>query len=190
MEVLLSAVSPTQLMAGMIVGQMGVGLLILLLYSGLGIGSLVLFLRQANLIDGRHLLYLFVYFGIAYFLVASMMAAIGAAVNEMREAQSLMSPVMVLMMIPWLTWFLIQRAPNSLLATILGFIPGPSPFVMVIRLSGSEPIPAWQIPATMIVGVVSVVLMLWFAGKVFRVGALMYGKPPNLRTLIRWVRMA
>jgi ABC-type Na+ efflux pump permease subunit len=190
MEVLLSAVSPMQLMAGKIVGQMAVGLVILLLYSGLGIVSVVAFLHQTNLIDGRHILYLFVYFGIAYFLVAGMMAAIGAAVNEMREAQSLMSPVMVVLMIPWLTWFVIQRAPNSLMATVLSFIPGPSPFVMVIRLSGSEPIPAWQIPATMLVGVVSVVLMLWAAGKVFRIGALMFGKPPNLRTLIRWVRMA
>ncbi len=190
MEVLLSAVSPVQLMAGKIIGQMAVGLVILVLYSGLGMTSLILFVAQANIIDGWHLVYLLVYFTIAYFIVAGMMAAIGAAVNEMREAQSLMSPVMVVLMIPWLTWFLIQRAPNSTLATVLGFIPGPSPFVMVIRLSGSEPIPTWQIPATMLVGVISVIFTLWAAGKIFRVGALMFGKPPDLRTLIRWVRMA
>lgn len=190
MEVLLSAVSPMQLMAGKIIGQMAVGLMILVLYSGLGIATLIMFVAKANLIEGWHLVYLLVYFAIAYFVMAGMMVAIGAAVNEMREAQSLMAPVMVIVMIPWLTWFAIQRAPNSMLATVLGFIPGPSPFVMVIRLSGSEPIPAWQIPATMVVGVLSVFGTLWVAAKVFRVGALMFGKPPNLRTLIRWVRMA
>jgi ABC-type Na+ efflux pump permease subunit len=190
MEVLLSAVSPMQLMAGKIMGQMAVGMVILVIYSGLGIVSLVAFARAAGIIDGATIGYLFIYFLIAYFLVASAMAAIGAAVNEMREAQTLQTPVMLLLMLPWLIWFVIQRAPNSLLATALSFVPGANPFVMVIRLSGSEPIPFWQIPASMGVGVVSVILMFWAAGKIFRVGALMFGKPPDFRTLVRWVRMA
>lgn len=190
MELLLSAVSPMQLMAGKVLGQMIVGLVIMVLYTGLGVASLVAFVRATGLIDMSQIALLFVYFAIAFFLVASMMAAIGAAVNEMREAQALMSPVMILMMIPWLTWFVIQRDPNGIPAVVLSFIPGPSPFVMVIRLAGSEPIPTWQIPATILLGVVSVIGMFWAAGKVFRIGALMYGKPPNIRTLIRWVRMA
>jgi ABC-type Na+ efflux pump permease subunit len=97
---------------------------------------------------------------------------------------------MVIVMIPWLTWFLIQRAPNSPLATILSFIPGANPFVMMIRLCGSEPVPTWQIPVSILVGVASVVVAGWGAGKVFRIGALMYGKPPNFKTLWRWIKMA
>jgi ABC-2 type transport system permease protein len=189
MEILLSAVSPVQLMAGKIVGQMMVGFVILVLYGGMGMGGLIA-LARADLIQPIQLVYLLVYFIIAYFLVASLMAAIGAAVNDMREAQTLMAPVMVIMMIPWLTWFLIQRAPNSLLPTVLSFIPGPNPFVMVIRLSGSEPVPTWQIPVSMLVGAASVVFAIWAAAKIFRVGALMYGKPPDFKTLVRWVRMA
>jgi ABC-2 type transport system permease protein len=61
---------------------------------------------------------------------------------------------------------------------------------MVLRLSGSEPVPFWQVIATVLLGGVTILTCLWAAGKVFRVGVLMYGKPPDLRTLIRWIRMA
>ncbi|MCC6661969.1 MAG: ABC transporter permease [Phycisphaerales bacterium] len=190
MEVLLSAVSPMQIMVGKILGQMGVGLVILVIYSGLGVTALVVFLHRANLISAMDLVYLFIFFILAYFIVASMMAAIGSAVNDMREAQTLMAPVMMVIMLPWLSWFLIQRAPNSTLATILSFVPGINPFIMVIRLSGSEPIPSWQIPVGIAVGVATVVVSAWAAAKVFRIGALMHGRPPNFATLIRWIRMA
>jgi ABC-2 type transport system permease protein len=189
MEVLLSAASPMQLMTGKILGYMGVGLLILVLYSGLGLAGLAYATTQ-NIIQPMQLVYLFVFFIIAYFLMASTMAAVGAAVNDMREAQTLMSPLMFVFMLPWLTWFFIQRAPNSALATTLSFIPLTNPFVMIIRLSGSEPVPTWQIPVSILVGILSVIAAAWAAGKIFRVGALMYGKPPDFKTLWRWIKMA
>lgn len=189
MEVLLSAVSPMQLLTGKVIGQLCVGLVIVLLYGGLGLASL-LFFALANLISILDLVYLIVFFIIAYFIVAAMMAAIGSAVNDMREAQSLMGPVMVVLMFPWLIWFVIQRAPNSTLATVLSFVPAVNPFVMVIRLGGSEPVDLWQILLSIAVGIATAVFMCWAAAKIFRIGVLMYGKPPNLATLIRWVRMA
>ncbi len=189
MEVLLSAVSPMQLMVGKILGQMGVGLLILILYAGMGVGGLIA-LSLADLIDFSKIIYLIVFFVIAYFTVASMMAAIGSAVSELREAQTLMTPVMMIMIIPWILWLPISRAPNSLMAQILSFVPGANPFVMVIRLCGSEPVPAWQIPLSILVGAATAVFCAWAAAKVFRIGVLMYGKPPNFRTLVKWVKMA
>lgn len=189
MEVLLSAVSPMQLMVGKILGQMGVGLLILVLYAGMGVAGLIA-LAVTDVVDFSKVIYLLVYFMIAYFTIASMMAAIGSAVSELREAQTLMTPVMMFMIIPWILWFPISRAPNAMLAQVLSFVPGPNPFVMVIRLCGSEPVPAWQIPVSILIGVATAVFCAWAAAKIFRVGVLMYGKPPNFRTLIRWVRMA
>ena len=189
MEVLLSAVSPTQLMVGKIFGQMAVALLILVVYSGVGIASLVAF-ALTDLIQPLTLLYLLVYFFIAFFTIASLMAAAGAAVNEMREAQTLITPIMMLIMLPWLLWMPIQRAPNSSFATIASFVPGINPFVMAIRLGGSEPTPAWQVPVSMAVGIAGAVFCGWAAGKIFRIGVLMYGKPPNFKTLVKWVRMA
>lgn len=189
MEVLLSAVSPMQLMTGKILGYMAVGLLVLSLYGSLGVAGLIVF-AISDIIQPMQLVYLVIFFMISYFLIASLMAAIGAAVNDMKEAQAMMTPVIMIVMFPWFIWFLIQRAPNSPLATTLSFVPGANPFVMMIRLCASEPVPTWQIPVSIAVGIASVIAAGWAAGKVFRVGALMYGKPPNFKTLWRWIKMA
>lgn len=189
MEVLLSAVSPMQLMVGKIIGQMCVGLVILVLYSGLGISALIAFSLQHQ-VSPMMLVYLVIFFFIAFFIIASMMAAVGSAVSELREAQTLMTPVMVFVMVPWLLWLPISRAPNSTFSTIASFVPGINPFVMLIRLSSSEPPPLWQTLLAIGVGILTVVLFAWAAAKIFRVGVLMYGKAPNWRTLWRWIRMA
>jgi ABC-type Na+ efflux pump permease subunit len=188
-EVLLSAVSPMQLMTGKIIGQMCVGFLVLIVYAGMGIGALITFALFAEL-DIWLLFYLVIFYLIAYFVIASLLGAIGAAVNEMREAQSLMGPVMVVLMIPWILWMPISRAPDSTFAVVTSFLPPVNPFVMLIRMSSSSPPPTWQVWLSIAVGAASVYGALWFAAKVFRVGVLMFGKPPNFATLIKWVRMA
>ncbi len=189
MEVLLSAVSPMQLMTGKILGHMSVGVLIVGIYGSAGVAGLIVFALR-ELVTPMMLVYLICYFVIAAVSMAAMMAAIGAAVNEMREAQTLMTPVIMITILPWMMWFFIQRAPNSSLATSLSFVPVVGPFVMVLRLGGSEPVPTWQHPVAILIGIATCAVVLWAAAKIFRIGVLMYGKPPNFSTLIRWVRMA
>lgn len=189
MEVLLSAASPMQIMVGKIFGQMAVGAIIMCLYAGTGVLALAYFSLN-HLIDPMKIIYLGVYFLIAFFLIACLMAAVGSAVSDIREAQSLMGPVMIVLVIPMLLWFPILRNPNSTFATVCSFLPPISPFIMVLRLAGSEPVPIWQIPASILVGIFYVVVAAWGAAKIFRIGVLMYGKPPNFATLIKWVRMA
>ncbi|MEK6701484.1 MAG: ABC transporter permease [Planctomycetota bacterium] len=189
MEVLLSAVSPMQLLSGKILGQMGVGGLIMFAYGGVGMGSVIYF-SLASQIDPMNLVYLGVYFIIAYSMIACMMAAVGSAVSDIREAQNLIGPIMIVLVIPMMLWLPILRNPNSMFAQVCSFIPPLSPFIMVLRLAGSEPVPAWQIPATIVLGFVYVYIFAWAAAKIFRIGVLMYGKPPNFSTLVRWIRMA
>jgi len=188
-EVLLSAVSARELMTGKIIGQMAVGLVVLGLYAGLGILALFSFAAM-GLLDPVLIGFLFIFFLLAYFSYAAMMAAIGASVSEMREAQSLMTPVMLVIMIPWIMWMPISRDPNSLLAIVLSYIPPVSNFVILLRLTSSSPPPLWQAWLAVAVGAAGVSVLLWFAAKVFRVGLLMFGKPPTLGTLIRWARMS
>ncbi|MFN0133630.1 MAG: ABC transporter permease [Phycisphaerales bacterium] len=189
MEVLLSAVSPMQLMMGKILGQMAVAGVILGVYAGIGVVAIVTF-ALTHLVNPWNLLWIACYFLIAFFLIACMMAAIGSAVSELREAQSLMGPIMIVLVIPMILWMPILRNPNSTFATICSFIPPISPFVMVLRLGGSEQVPFWQIPASIAVGILAVVVAAWATAKIFRIGVLMYGKPPNFTTLLRWIRMA
>lgn len=190
MEVLLSAVSPLQLMVGKILGQMSVGLLILAIYAGLGVAGLSSF-NMIDLLDWSNVAYLVVYFFIAFFLIAAIMAAIGSAVSDIHEAQSLMGPIMMILIIPMLLIMPISMNPNSTLATTLSFIPPMSPFIMVMRIAAStEPLPFWQIALSIAIGLVSVCFATWAAAKIFRIGVLLYGKPPNFATLVKWIRMA
>jgi len=188
-EVLLSAVSSMELMVGKIVGQLAVGLLVLALYAGLGIVTLVSF-AMLGLLDPSLIVYLVIFYLLAYFTVAAFMAAIGSAVNEMREAQTMMTPVMLIIMIPWILWLPISRDPNALFAVILSFIPPVGNFVMLLRMTSSTPPPLWQTWLSIAVSAAGAYAAVWFAAKVFRVGLLMFGKPPDLKTLVRWARMS
>jgi ABC-2 type transport system permease protein len=108
----------------------------------------------------------------------------------MREAQSLMMPVMMMLVIPWTLWFPISRDPNSTLSVAMSFVPMMNGFAMMLRLASVTPPPVWQVWLSIAVGVASVFGALWFTAKVFRIGLLMYGKPPSFATLIRWARAA
>ncbi len=188
-EVLLSAVSPMELMTGKILGQMCVGFLILVIYAGMGIYALAVF-AMLGVLKLTMLIYMVFFYLIAFFIIGSFMAAIGAAVNEMREAQTFMTPVMLVLMLPWFLWMPISRNPDSLLSMVLSFLPPVNCFVMLLRMSSTAPPPWWQVWISIALGLAAVYGMLWFAGKIFRIGLLMFGKPPDFKTLIRWVRMA
>ena len=188
-EVLLSAVSPVELMAGKILGQMAVSMLVLALYIAMGIFLLMSF-AMFGLLDPLLILYLVVFFVISYLLFAAVFSAVGAAVNEMREAQSLMTPVMLALMSPWIFAPVIGREPNSTFAIALSFIPPVNSFAMMIRLASPTPPPTWQVLVTIVIGLAAACGVTWFAAKVFKVGLLMHGKAPNMATLMRWAKEA
>jgi ABC-2 type transport system permease protein len=190
MEVLLSAVSPMQLLAGKILGYGLVALVLLVGYGGLALTGLAV-AAMLDLVPIGHLLLLLTYFVMAYFMIAAMLAAVGGSVSELRDAQSLVGPVMLVLMLPLLLWMPISENPNGLLATVASFLPPLIPFVMILRTTGSaEPIAAWQIALSIVVGAAATVGMVWAAARVFRVGILMQGKPPTPLELLRWIRRA
>lgn len=188
-EVLLSAVTPMELMTGKILGQLLVGFLVLMLYSGMGLVALVSF-ALLGVLDYSLLVYLLVSYVIAFLVVGSLLAAVGAAVNELREAQTLIAPLMVVISSSWLLWFPVSRHPDSTLSVVTSFLPPWNTFVMLMRVTSTSPPAAWQVGLSLAIGIASVLGALWFASKVFRVGLLMHGKPPSLGTLVRWFRMA
>ncbi len=171
-EVLLSAVSPMQLMAGKLIGHMGISLLGMSVYLVLGLLGLASF-SLFGLLDLSLIFYLFVFFLLAFFTIGS-----------------LMMPLMMLMIAPWVLWMPISRNPNSTLAVVVSFLPPVNSFGMLLRMSSTSPPPVWQVWLSIGIGIVGVVGAVWFASKVFRIGLLMFGRPPNLATLIRWVRAA
>jgi ABC-2 type transport system permease protein len=188
-EVLLSAVSPMQLMGGKLLGHMGISLLGMSLYLAFGLVALASF-SLFGLLDVKLILYLLIFYLIAFFTIGSLMMAVGAAVNDMREAQQLMMPLMLIMMLPWILWWPIVQDPSSTLAVVVSFVPPINSFGMLLRVASSAPPPAWQVWLSIAIGVAGVFGSVWVAAKVFRIGLLMFGKPPDLKTLVTWLRAA
>ena len=188
-EVVLASVSPFELMAGKLVAQLGVGLISMGVYVGLGFLALFQF-AMFGLVDPVLVVYLVVFYVLSYLVFGAVMMAIGAAVNEVNEAQSLFGPVMLVLMVPYMLSPIIGRAPNSTFATIASFLPPINTFVMMSRLASDAPPPVWQVLLTIAIGLAAAYATVWFAAKVFRIGLLMHGKPPNLATLVRWARAA
>jgi ABC-2 type transport system permease protein len=188
-EVLLAAVSPLELMWGKLLGQMGVGLVTMIVYIALGVTALLQF-ALFGLIDPMLILYLIGFFLITYLVFGALMLAVGAAVNQIADAQTLMGPIMILMMIPYMLTPFIGRAPDSAMAVTASFIPPINAFAMLARLASSSPPPMWQVLLSMLSGIVGACIVVWFAAKVFRVGLLMHGKPPSFATLVKWARMS
>ena len=101
----------------------------------------------------------------------------------------MMMPIM-LVITPWIFWLPISSEPNSVFSTVISFVPPVNSFTMLLRMTSNAPPPWWQVWLSIGIGVASVVAAVWFAAKVFRIGLLMYGKPPDFATLIRWARAA
>ena len=188
-EVLLSAVNPLELLVGKLLGQAGVSLVMLAMYGGVGIAALGA-MAMLDVVPISHILWFAVWFPIGYFMVAAIMVSVGSAVTELREAQSLIAPVMIALMVPLMLWLPIIENPNGPLATAFSFIPPASPFVNVLRLTAAtEPVPLWESLLAVVVAIVSVMVLLWAGARIFRVGVLMQGKTPTPRELLRWVWM-
>ncbi|MCE9620520.1 MAG: ABC transporter permease [Planctomycetes bacterium] len=188
MEVLLSAASPIELLAGKLVGQAGVASVMLAMYGGVGLAGLGAF-AMLDIVPPTHLLWLAVWFPLAYFTVASIMVSIGSAVSDLREAQALVGPAMMTLMIPLILWLPIVESPNGMLATVCSFLPPAAPFVMILRLTAAnEPVPIWQSMLAVLTSVAAVCVIVWAGARIFRVGVLMQGKPPTPMELLRWIR--
>ncbi|MBK9251109.1 MAG: ABC transporter permease [Proteobacteria bacterium] len=188
-EVLLAAVSPLELMWGKLLGQLGVGLVMMSVYITLGVLALMQF-AMFGLLDPLLILWLLVFFLVAYLVFGALMLAIGAAVSQLADAQSLMGPVMMLLITPYILTPFIGRQPDSTFSVVASFIPPISPFVILARLASSSPPPVWQVLLSLAVSVGGACIAVWFAAKVFRIGLLLHGKPPSFGTLIKWARMS
>jgi ABC-2 type transport system permease protein len=186
-EVLLSAVSPFQLMAGKILGIAGIGLTVIALW---GIAAYATANWQGLNIEVpvELMVYFAVYYILGFLLFSSILAAIGSVCNTIKEAQSLMTPISFIFILPMMAWPLFVEHSQGTLARAASFFPLLTPMVMILRISSSSDVSLIEILATMVILAAAVLVMTWIAARVFRTGILMYGKRPKLGEILRWLR--
>jgi len=186
-EMLLSAVSPFELMAGKILGLAGVGLTVMILWGAAAYGAAVW--RGINIDIGLDLVaYGLVYYVLGFVLFSAILAGVGSVCNTIKETQSLMMPITLIFVVPLIAWPQLARDPNGDLARVLSYIPPTTPMLMVLRLASSPDIWWGEIVLSILVLVVGVFVTIWAAAKVFRTGILLYGKRPGPREIVRWLR--
>jgi ABC-2 type transport system permease protein len=129
------------------------------------------------------------YFLGGFFFYASLYGAIGSAVNEdMREAQSLSFPVTMLVILSIAIMTAAVANPTGPIAVWGSIIPFSSPIVMMARIPYGVPgtVPIWQLVLSMALLIAGFLFTVWFAGKIYRTGILMYGKKVTWKEMIRW----
>jgi ABC-2 type transport system permease protein len=188
-EVLLAAVSPLELMYGKLLGGLALGFTMTAVYLGMAVYGLSAF-SLAGLLDPMLIVYLLAFYVATYMVFGALMLTIGSAVNQMAEAQSLMGPIIILLVVGYATSPIIGLAPNSSFSVAMSFTPFVNNFAMLARVASSSPPPGWQVALTLLVSCATAAAVVWFAAKVFKIALLMHGKPPSLATLVKWARMA
>jgi ABC-2 type transport system permease protein len=190
LESLLCTLSPEELLAGKLVGLGGVGFALVAVWIGAGAVLSAPMLAMAKLPLSPALLALAVaYFVLGYLFFASIMTGIGAVTNNMREAQQFSMMFSFANLLPIIVLTQILARPDGPLAVALSLFPFTAATGMMLRLGApSSTVPAWQIAVSLALLAVSGWLVLRGAARVFRIGLLMTGKPPNLPEIWRWVR--
>jgi len=184
-EVLLGSLTPFEFMGGKVLGGLGVALTGTLFYLSGGI-FIVSKMGAADFIPFHIIPWFLVFLIFEIIMVGSMLAALGSACNDPKDAQNLTFPAMIPVMFPMFVFMPILQEPTSAFATWMSLFPWFTPMLMLLRKATPMDIPAWQ-PWIGLVGVMLVtVLSVWMGGRIFRVGILMQGGAPKIGKLIRW----
>jgi ABC-2 type transport system permease protein len=185
-EVLLGSVRPFELMAGKLLGLVGVSVTLAAVYLS-GAYWVAQHYGYAELIAVDVLAWFLVYLVLGVLMYGSLFITVGAACTDLRETQAMLWPVMLLAMVPMFVWINVVREPRSTFSTVASFMPNATPMLMLARVAVPPGIPVWQ-PAVGVLGVLAATLVcVYAAGRVFRVGLLMQGKAATPRDLMRWI---
>ncbi|HTI72228.1 MAG TPA: ABC transporter permease [Candidatus Limnocylindria bacterium] len=208
-EVLLSSVTPGELMIGKLVGVAAVGMVMLAAWIGSMVAVLGYFAFTsshgpmaagavanpvsqiprdlATLLSDTWLLPAFgMYFLLGYVLYASLIMALGSTCNTVKDAQNYMAVIVLFLMVPLLSIPFIPRDPNGSFATLMSWIPPYTPFIMMNRITAHPP--AFDVVGTLLLLVLFDALVLWACGRIFRIGVLRTGQPPRFLQALAWIR--
>ena len=192
-EVLLSSLSPASLMFGKVIGIGAAGLtqtgiwtaaFFLVSQQGVSVGN---FKLDTSFLSPMILVSFLIFFLLGFFLYALIYAGIGAMCNTIQDSQQFNMPVMTGLILPMMLLSFVLDAPDSTLAVALSLFPPFAPVLMFMRVCVQTP-PLWQIGLSWLLLLGAIWLAARGAGKLFRLGVLMYGASPTWATLIRALR--
>jgi ABC-2 type transport system permease protein len=185
-EVLLGSVQPFELMMGKLLGMAGVSLTLVGIY--LGGGYLALHhLGYAKYLPSHLLAWFLVFQVLSVFMYGSLFIAVGAACTDTKETQAMLMPVMLVVCMPFFILGAVLQDPESPLAEWMSFFPFATPMLMIVRQALVPHLDWWQPVLGAVLVLLTTLLCIYAAGRIFRVGLLMQGKGARFSDLVRWV---
>ncbi|MHB0957121.1 MAG: ABC transporter permease [Pirellulaceae bacterium] len=184
-EVLLGSATPLEIMTGKLFGNVAGSLTVATIYLAGGYG-LAKYNDVVDVVPFQILPWFVLLQVLAVIMYSSMFMSIGAAVNQLKEAQSLLLPVWILIITPMFVWLNIVREPNGSFATWFSLIPPFIPMLMCLRMASTSAIPLWQPLLGLGLMVATTALCVFAASRVFRIGMLTQGRAPKLNEILRW----
>jgi ABC-2 type transport system permease protein len=184
-EVMLGAATPWELMLGKVIGGVAVSLTAMAVYLSVaftGLGSVA----ALAFVPWNILPWFVTYVVAAILMFGAIGAALGSACNDAKDAQHMQLPLMIPMILPMFLLMPLVKEPQGGLATGLSLFPPFTPLLMLLRISAPGGIPWWQPWVGMAGVLIFTAAALWLGARIFRVGILMQGKPPNLMQILRW----
>ncbi len=190
-EIVLSSLTPSDLMQGKIIGYFGVGLSQVFIWLSFGIPLAAWRIEDVAIVDNLlvpELLIMMLIAILGYLLFAALFVGFGSTVEDISSSSNFQG---VLMMLPFLPLVFIQPiliSPNGLAATIGSFIPFASPAVLILRMALLEEWPWMEFGLAVVVLTLSVWGMIKLSGKIFEVGILLYGKNATPKEIWKWIK--
>jgi ABC-2 type transport system permease protein len=186
-EVLIGSITPFELMMGKLLGSTSVSLLLAVIYL-IGGTMAARHYGYGDSIHASDMAWLLLFLVLASMIFGALFITIGAACSDLKDAQGMMTPAMILMMLPWMTWFSILNAPESRVSVGLSLFPTATPFLMLLRIMLPPGPPGWQIGLSLVLTALTSMAAVYAAGKIFRTGLLMQGKAATFGEMWKWVR--
>ena len=189
MEVLLSSVTPAQLMVGKVLGLGAAGLSQLLIWVTVGLTLLEVLPSVFTDLDLTppglaSMVVAVAFFVLGYFMYATLNAGLGAISSTSQESQQLSMIVAAPLIVPMWAWAYVIENPTAGVVKFLTFFPLTSPLVVLERL-GPEAIEPWEVAVSLVVLALSVVAVAFLVTRIFRAFLLSYGQRPGPRMLLR-----
>ena len=191
-EVILSSVSPREMMTGKIVGSAITALLQMSIWLAaiITVASSALFALPPEVvvdIKAVQVIFLLVNFAVGLVLYLSLFGMVGSIFDNPQDAQSGMWPVMMLIMIPFFVAMSMMQNPNSPIGNVTALLPFTSIMVMPVKMTIVE-VPIWQLALSIVVNIIAILFVFPIAGKIYRVGILRTGKKPKWSEVVKWLK--
>ncbi|HHV44623.1 MAG TPA: ABC transporter permease [Firmicutes bacterium] len=188
-EVVLSSISPIDLMQGKILGNFILGVIQFAFWLILAVAVLRFGfdIPVEEYISWRQLPVLMVFGLLGYLLYGAMFVGLGATLEDVQSAGNTQGIAFMLPMLGFVFIGPIIANPDGPIATIVSLVPITSPWMVMMR-SGLTVIPPWELVLSAVLLLITTILVVYASAKIFRVGMLMYGKTATPREIWKWIR--